>query len=157
MNRLLLVYIFKKFAIMLILKIIRQVYYMNKKDSLTKNEQNLMEIFWKHEEPLTSTDLTELAADQGWVKEYILNTIRALLNKDMVEVCGVVQSNTQYARQFRTKTSREEYAARLVRSAGIDDHAIAQVTMAMVRSSNDRKAVIQDLQKMIRQLEEEDE
>ena len=83
---------------------------MKKPFVLTPSEEDLMNIFWVENRPLTSVELTELSKDHGWNQEYILNMLRSIKKKGMVEVCGTVQYNKQYARSFCYCVSRAAYA-----------------------------------------------
>ena len=53
---------------------------MKKPFVLTPSEEDLMNIFWVENRPLTSVELTELSKDHGWNQEYILN-LRAICCK----------------------------------------------------------------------------
>ena len=99
---------------------------MKKPFVLTPSEEDLMNIFWVENRPLTSVELTELSKDHGWNQEYILNMLRSIKKKGMVEVCGTVQYNKQYARSFCYCVSRAAYAAKLAASVGIDRAALAE-------------------------------
>lgn len=123
---------------------------MRKKEKhLTNSEEELMEIFWSEKAPLTSIELLELSAGRSWNGNYLHKMLRALLKKGMVEVCGVVQSGTQYARQFRPSVTKEQYAAKLVMSKGIGINSLAGVAVAMVDEADES-----DEEKLIQQLEE---
>ena len=57
---------------------------MKKPFVLTPSEEDLMNIFWVENRPLTSVELTELSKDHGWNQEYILNMLRSITKKGMV-------------------------------------------------------------------------
>ena len=116
---------------------------------LTNSEEDLMEIFWEKKEPLTSVDISDISADRSWNGNYIHMMLRSLLKKGMIEVCGTVQCGTQYARQFVPAVTKEQYAAKLVMSKGIEKNSIAAVTVAMVNEANEA-----DEEGLVRQLEE---
>ena len=54
---------------------------MKKPFVLTPSEEDLMNIFWVENRPLTSVELTELSKDHGWNQEYILNMLRSIKKK----------------------------------------------------------------------------
>ena len=56
---------------------------MKKPFVLTPSEEDLMNIFWVENRPLTSVELTELSKDHGWNQEYILNMLRSIKKKGM--------------------------------------------------------------------------
>ncbi|SCI72392.1 Penicillinase repressor [uncultured Clostridium sp.] len=125
-----------------------------KEKHLTNSEEDLMEIFWEKKEPLTSVEILELSAERSWNGNYIHKMLRSLLKKDMIKICGTVQCGTQYARQFIPAVTKEEYAAKLVMSKGIEKSAIAAVTVAMVHEMDgaDGEDVVKQLEDIIEEL-----
>ena len=125
-----------------------------KEKHLTNSEEDLMEIFWEKKEPLTSVEILELSAERSWNGNYIHKMLRSLLKKDMIKICGTVQCGTQYARQFIPAVTKEEYAAKLVMSKGIEKGAIAAVTVAMVHEMDgaDGEDVVKQLEDIIEEL-----
>ena len=121
---------------------------------LTNSEEDLMELFWEKKEPLTSVDISEFSADRSWNVNYIHMMLRSLLKKGMIEVCGTVQCGTQYARQFVPIVTKEQYAAKLVMSKGIEKNSIAAVTVAMVNEVNkaDEEGLVKQLEEIIQEL-----
>lgn len=121
---------------------------------LTNSEEDLMELFWEKKEPLTSVDISEFSADRSWNGNYIHMMLRSLLKKGMIEVCGTVQCGTQYARQFVPTVTKEQYAAKLVMSKGIEKNSIAAVTVAMVNEVNkaDEEGLVKQLEEIIQEL-----
>lgn len=122
---------------------------------LTKSEEQLMEIFWNSEEPITSVEITNMKVKPTWSSGLVHNMLRALLKKSMIEECGTVQYGTQYARRFIPSVTKEEYAARLVLATGIDKDSISKVMVALVKETGDNEEVIAQLEDMIKQLREE--
>ena len=49
--------------------------------SLTKSEEQMMDIFWSSEEPLTSVDIVNMKVRDTWGNGLVHNIIRALLKK----------------------------------------------------------------------------
>ena len=121
---------------------------------LTNSEEDLVELFWEKKEPLTSVDISEFSADRSWNGNYIHMMLRSLLKKGMIEVCGTVQCGTQYARQFVPIVTKEQYAAKLVMSKGIEKNSIAAVTVAMVNEVNkaDEEGLVKQLEEIIQEL-----
>ncbi len=128
---------------------------MRKKEKhLTNTEEELMEIFWANKAPLTSVEILEISAGRSWNGNYLHKMLRALLKKGMIEVCGIVQSKTQYARQFRPVVTKEQYAAKLVMSKGISINSLADVAVAMVDEADgsEEEKLIQQLEEIIQEL-----
>lgn len=128
---------------------------MTKKEKhLTNSEEDLMEIFWTSQKPLTSVEILEISADRTWNGNYLHIMLRSLLKKGMIEVCGTVQYGTQYARQFVPAVTKEQYAAKLVMSKGIGKNSIAEVAVAMVNEADgaDEEGLIKQLEEIIEEL-----
>lgn len=127
---------------------------VKKSKHLTNSEEDLMEIFWERNEPLTSVEISDISADRSWNGNYVHMMLRSLLKKGMITVCGSVQYGTQYARQFIPSLSREQYAAKLVMSKGIKKNSIAAVTVTMVNEADETNGeeLIQQLEEIIEEL-----
>lgn len=125
-----------------------------KSKHLTNSEEDLMEIFWEKKVPLTSVEILEISCDRSWNGNYLHMMLRSLLKKGMIKVCGTVQYGTQYARQFIPAVTKEQYAAKLVLSKGIEKTSIAEVTVAMVNETTgaDEEGVIKQLEEIIKEL-----
>ena len=117
-------------------------------------KKKIMDLFWNSEVPLTSVDIVNLTKDLNWKHSYILSSLRSIQQKGLIEVCGSVRYATQYARQFCPAVSREEYAARLALTSGINKSSIADVTVALVRETCDKEELFDALENIIKELEE---
>ena len=127
--------------------------YEMQKNILTQNEKKIMDLFWNSEVPLTSVDIVNLTKDLNWKHSYILSSLRSIQQKGLLEVCGSVRYATQYARQFCPAVSREEYAARLALTSGINKNSIADVTVALVRETCDKEELFDALENLIKERE----
>ncbi len=69
-----------------------------------------------------------------------------------------MQCGTQYARQFIPAVTKEQYAAKLVMSKGIDSNSIAAVTVAMVNETGetDSEGLVKQLEDIIEELKNTD-
>lgn len=132
---------------------------MAKKSSyLTGSEEELMELFWKRKEALTSVEILKIDENHSWNNSYLHIMLRSLMKKGMIEVCGIVQYGTQYARQFVPLMTKEEYVAKIVMSKGLDKGSVAKVAVAMVKEVNENKIeLIEELEKIIGKLRDKDE
>lgn len=73
---------------------------MKEQYNLTKKEE-LMELMWENNKPLTSVEMLELYKKNPCKNHtYIYRMINSLLKKKLIKVCGTVQYKTQYARQI---------------------------------------------------------
>jgi len=125
---------------------------MKKKIKLTPKEEKLMDIFWTENRVLTCLDLKEQCADEGWCEENILNVLRNLKNKGLIEVCGFIQRQTSLARCFQPKMTRAEYAAKVAVDLGIDEKTLGDTAAALVKSFYGDEEVISRLEGIIEEL-----
>ena len=86
---------------------------MKDKNLMNPKEENLMELLWDEQRPLTTAEIGSVLKGKGWNKSTLFNTIQSLLEKGYIKVSGVERSHTQYARQFEYTMTKEEYAALL--------------------------------------------
>lgn len=93
----------------------------------------VMEILWAAEGPMTSNDALESGKIDGWSSGYLHNVLRSMLKKEIVRVNGMVQNNTQYARLFEPAMTKEEYAAKMALSVGLDKESVLSVALAMAK------------------------
>lgn len=123
---------------------------MLKKIDLTKSEENLMELFWNAQSPLTSVQIMEIAKGYSWNGNYLHVMLKSLQNKGMIEVCGLIQYGNQYARQFKPSVTKSEYGAKLIISKGLVE-SVSQVTVALANETKDtdREKLIDQLEKLI--------
>ena len=135
-----------------------EIIMVKKGKHLTSSEEYRMERFWESEEPLTSVEIMDISADRSLNGNYIHIMLRSLLKKGMIKVCGTVQCGTQYARQFIPAVTKEQYAAKLVMSKGIDSNSIAAVTVAMVNETGetDSEGLVKQLEDIIEELKNTD-
>lgn len=115
-----------------------------------------MEVFWKSEKPLTSVDIVNMEIKATWVNGLVHNIIRSLLKKGMLKECGMVRYATQYARQFVPALTREEYVAKIV-SGKFQKLSVPKVMVALAKEEGGEKAIIEELEEIIRKLKEEGE
>ena len=123
---------------------------------MTPKEEGLMELLWSSAEPQTTADISSVLNGKGWNKSTIFNTIHSLLKKNYIKVSGVERSNTQYARQFESAVTREEYAAIVLTEKGFNKSSLANIALAMTGSSHkddsDNEKLIGELEEIIAQL-----
>ncbi len=124
---------------------------------LTKSEEQMMDIFWSEDKPLTSVDIVNMKVKDTWSNGLVHNMIRSLLKKGLLKECGMERYSTQYARKLCPAVTREEYAAKLLASKIRGKSSISEVIAALAKEESDDKDVIEELEDIIKQLREEDE
>lgn len=128
---------------------------MNNKDwKFTKREEELMELLWSVEEPMTSVEMIACDCERTWKDNYLKVMIRSLQDKDAIRVCGMKQYKTQYARLFEPNITREDYIAKFAVASGIKGSAVANVAVAMAKETDSDEEVIARLEEIIEQLKE---
>lgn len=129
---------------------------MNRKQiHLTKSEEQLMDVFWNTRKPITSVEIIQMNIKPTWTNGLIHNMIRSLLKKGMLQECGTVRYGTQYARQFQSTMTKEEYAAKLALSVGITKGEVSKVMVALARETEEDQRLIEELEEIIRQIKKE--
>lgn len=124
---------------------------MKNKNLLTAAEMEIMEILWQNGNPMSSNDILKSGKIEGWSSGYLHNVLRSMLKKEAIRVNGMVQNNTQYARMFEPNLTKEEYAAKMAMSVGIDESSVARVAVAMARETGSDE-LIAALEKIIEKL-----
>lgn len=73
---------------------------------LNQRELDVLNILWKSEDPMTSTDIVNEM--RGLTQSTVIAVLRKLLKDELVEVCGVTHSGKVLSRTYRpTAASRE--------------------------------------------------
>ena len=81
----------------------------NNSFSLTKNEQEIMELLWEENRPLSRSEITELSVNRSWKKSSIHILLNSLLEKEAIKVDGFVRTGKNYGRTYTSAISPEEY------------------------------------------------
>ena len=117
---------------------------------LTKSELEIMELMWKEDKPLTSTEIIELSTDRSWKKSYVHLLINSLLEKEMIEVAGFVKTTENYARTFKVRVSKEEYSInQFTTMQSFDENDIPKIVSALIEKI-DNVDVLNKLSKIVR-------
>lgn len=91
-------------------------------EKLTRNETELMEVFWNSKMPLTKSDLIHLPLLHNWKDSSVYILINSLMKKNVLCVVGSRLTGKTYGRIFSPAMSREEFYARTL----IDNSRINQ-------------------------------
>ena len=65
------------------------LYYKNEKElinMLTKSEEEILDLLWTENRPMTSTEIVNLSVNRTWKKSYIHLLINSLLKKEVIKV-----------------------------------------------------------------------
>lgn len=132
---------------------------------LIGKEAVFMDILWDCRKPMTSMGILEAAPAGAWENKNDKNIhriIRQLLKKNMIKICGQMQSGTQYARLFEPTVTREEYIVNLMSSYDVDSLikiAIGLIKAAMKKVDREKVSneLIEELEEAVRRLRKKNE
>ncbi|AMJ40474.1 BlaI/MecI/CopY family transcriptional regulator [Anaerotignum propionicum] len=91
---------------------------MNKSIALTKNEQEIMDLLWKENKPLSRSDIINLSTERSWKASSIHILLNQLLEKGAICVNGFVKTGKNYGRTFSPAFTEEEYHVMQFQSSG---------------------------------------
>ncbi|MFG6320490.1 MAG: BlaI/MecI/CopY family transcriptional regulator [Lachnospiraceae bacterium] len=103
---------------------------------LSIKEQEIMELFWNSEDGLTSVDIYEQLRDSVLNSTYVHRALNTLIDKNLIEECGSIRYNKQYARKFKAVYTKEEYAANLLNEKGLHLNSLKGIATAFIKQSN---------------------
>lgn len=81
----------------------------NNSFSLTKNEQEIMDLLWSQDKALSRSEIIELSTERSWKKSSIHILLNSLLEKGAIRVEGFVKTGKNYGRTYSASVTQEEY------------------------------------------------
>ncbi len=72
----------------------------NNSFSLTKNEQEIMDLLWSQDKALSRSEIIELSTERSWKKSSIHILLNSLLEKGAIKVEGFVKTGKNYGRTY---------------------------------------------------------
>ncbi len=138
---------------------------MKKRGILSVKDEQLLELLWRYNKPLTSIEILELpeVVENGWNETSVFRMINSLLAGEYIRVCGLKQNKTQYARKFEAALTKEEYAAKILFDRGMKKNSLAKIALALVKYDNENEdeeesdELIDQLESIINELRKEKE
>lgn len=130
---------------------------MKKKNFLTVREEELLNILWKINEPLTTNEMVERLEKDGWNTVTLFKTVRTLSDMGYLKITGVEKCAKSYARKLAPTLTKEEYYTEIMMKRGLDSGSIGNITAAFlgVADKNDKERdakVIEKLEEIIETL-----
>ena len=105
---------------------------------LTKSEEQIVELLWNCDEPLTSSEIIRNSVDKTWKDSYVHLLINSLIDKGIIEVAGFKKATKNYARTFKPTMSREEYLVlSLTKSKNYPGAELPQIIKAFIVHTTD--------------------
>jgi len=77
--------------------------------TLTKNEQEVMELMWTQGRALSRSEIIELSTERSWKKSSVHILLNSMLNKGAIKVDGYVRTGKNYGRTYSAAVTPEEY------------------------------------------------
>jgi len=84
---------------------------------LTKSENEIMELMWKEDRPLSCSEIIQLTPERSWKPSSIHILLNSMLDKNAIKVAGFIQSTKNYARTFSPCVSANTYAVMQIKSS----------------------------------------
>ncbi|MFR8874181.1 MAG: BlaI/MecI/CopY family transcriptional regulator [Oscillospiraceae bacterium] len=79
--------------------------------NLTRNEIEVMDVFWGVGRPLSRAELLNLSVDKSWQSNSVHILLNSLLKKGALREAGFVRSGKTYGRTFEAALTCAEYYA----------------------------------------------
>ncbi|MBQ3416580.1 MAG: BlaI/MecI/CopY family transcriptional regulator [Ruminococcus sp.] len=76
---------------------------------MTKSEEQIMNLLWSSDKPLSCAKIVELSEDKTWKDSYVHSLIKSLMKKDIVKIDSFELITRSYARKFAPKMTYNEY------------------------------------------------
>lgn len=130
---------------------------MKKKDCLTLREEELLNILWEINEPLTIGEMAERPEMDGWNTATLFKTVHSLSDREYLKIIGFEKSVRTYSRKLVPALTKEEYYAGIMKKRGLDISSLANIAAAFLgvtgKSDKERDTeVIAELEEIIRTL-----
>lgn len=117
---------------------------------LSKNEMEIMSLFWQEGRPLSKSEIIELSADRSWKASSVYVLLNSLLKKGAIREAGFVKSQTNIGRTFEAMINENEYVIMQINN-DIKERNLSLVDlMAGLINQETDKSVVEKLDKVIK-------
>ena len=111
---------------------------------LTKSENEIMDLLWKEDRPLSRSEIIDLTPDRSWKPASIHILLNSMLEKGAIQVAGFVQSTKNYARTFTPTLTADEYAVlQFKHSSAFNEQSVFHLVSALVDAIQDQDTLDQ--------------
>ena len=116
---------------------------------LSKNEMEIMSLFWKEGRPLSKAEIIELSTDRSWKASSVYVLLNSLLKKGAIREAGFVKSQTNIGRTFEAMLNENEYVIMQI-NGDIKERNLSIVDlMAGLIDQETDKSVVEQLEEVI--------
>ena len=84
----------------------------NRQYDLTPREEELMDMMWQANRPMSRAELRNMPVERSWKDNYLPVMLQALEKRGLIQVAGFVREGKTYARQFVPTWSKAELFAK---------------------------------------------
>ncbi len=116
---------------------------------LTKSENEIMDLMWKENRPLSRSEIIELTPGRTWKPASIHILLNSMLEKKAIEVAGFVQSTKNYARTFVPSVSSDAYAIMQIKSSPVFSQDSIPSLVSSLLDDVDDKGILDQLEEMV--------
>ena len=111
---------------------------------LTKSENEIMDLLWKEDRPLSRSEIIDLTPDRSWKPASIHILLNSMLEKGAIQVAGFVQSTKNYARTFTPTLTADEYAVlQFKHSSAFNEQSVFHLVSTLVDDIQDQDTLDQ--------------
>ena len=118
--------------------------------NLTKNEIEVMDVFWGVGRPVSRAELLHLSVDKSWQSNSVHILLNSLLKKGALREAGFVRSGKTYGRTFEAALSCEEYCAATLCSS-VKAGNLPALLKALLQVYNPDRAVLDQMAEVLNQ------
>ncbi len=118
---------------------------------LSKNEMEIMSLFWQEGRPLSKSEIIELSSDRSWKASSVYVLLNSLLKKGAIREAGFVKSQTNIGRTFEAMLDENEYVIMQINSDIKERNLSIVDLMAGLINQETDKTVVEKLEKVIQE------
>lgn len=119
--------------------------------NLTKNEIEVMEVFWDAQRPLSRAELLNLSADKSWKPNSVHILLNSLLKKGALREAGFVRSGKTYGRTFEAAVTLEVYYASTIGNSTQNKPQLPALLDAMLKRVPVTEEELSQMENVLRQ------
>ncbi|MDO5755606.1 MAG: BlaI/MecI/CopY family transcriptional regulator [Tissierellia bacterium] len=82
---------------------------MKKVLNLTANEESILQTLWEQDRPLSRSEILRLTEDREWKTTSFYGLLNKLLERNLIEVDGIVPTGKNFGRAYVPTVTKKEY------------------------------------------------
>jgi len=117
---------------------------------LTYNELSIMDVLWREDRPLLSTEIVELCTEKEWKPSSIHILINSLLEKDAIKIGGFVKTGKHYSRTFVPSLSQEDFIVYIMTSSNLSETVVKGVVTKLIEKTPMSEESLCDIEQCVK-------